>query len=176
MYNVQDFKALYNNAVRLVIFEGCYFIHMSKALAWPHRFTKRRSLGPWKSPLLIVVLVASQESERACVRGINFAFFYAFVLDFWNCSDKCGILKFLILFRNFCRSLLVLFHLAIALSVVRLTASVYPFGNLKLFVGYCCIKNTISNQKWTIQRNWQYRVHKTKTNTNTTQTPQTQIT
>jgi len=42
--------------------------------------------------------------------------------------------RFLVLYVMFCRSLFVLFHLAIVLSVLlRSTDSDYPFGILKLF-------------------------------------------
>jgi len=47
MYNIQYYSVLYNNAVRLVICEGWNFTHMCKALAWPHYFIKRGSLGTY---------------------------------------------------------------------------------------------------------------------------------
>jgi len=90
----------------------------------------------------------------------------------------------------FCRSIFVLFHLAVVLSVLlRFTDSNYPFGIVKLFLHVCFVlclpphyafthvmyehilcnldwlnvrESRRVNQKRTIRRNWQHRVHKMK--------------
>jgi len=46
LYNVQDYKVLYNNAVRPVKCKGWHFTYMLKTLARLHHFTERRSLSP----------------------------------------------------------------------------------------------------------------------------------
>jgi len=43
------------------------------------------------------------------------------------------VARSLVFCAMFCRSLFVLFHLSIVLSVLRFTASEYPFGTFKLF-------------------------------------------
>jgi len=42
----QDYRVLYNNAVRPVICEGWHYTHMWKVLAWRHNFTNMGNLGP----------------------------------------------------------------------------------------------------------------------------------
>jgi len=61
--------------------------------------------------------------------------------------------------------------ICIVLSVLQLTTSDYPFDTFKLFFLKASIIDAYinareyrrGNQNWTIQRNWQHRVHKTKT-------------
>jgi len=37
----QDYRVLYNNAVRPVICEGWHYTHMRKTFTGPHHFTKK---------------------------------------------------------------------------------------------------------------------------------------
>jgi hypothetical protein len=59
MFNVQDYSILYNDAVRMHIWQGWHLIHMLKPLAWEHHFTK--------SATFIEMPVLSQENERVVI-------------------------------------------------------------------------------------------------------------
>jgi len=80
-----QYSVLYDNDVRPFICEGWHCTDLWKIFAWPHYFTKRVGLGPWD---FYWSACGKQESEQACIRGIDVACFYDFPIVFWNCSDS----------------------------------------------------------------------------------------
>jgi hypothetical protein len=46
MYNVEDYRIIYNNTIPPAICKGWHFSHMWKSFAWSRLFTRRGDLVP----------------------------------------------------------------------------------------------------------------------------------
>jgi hypothetical protein len=71
-------RGIDNNSAHPDICDGWHCIHLWKTYAWPHLFTKRRSLGTYN--YFLTCLFPLQDSESA-VMGINFVSMI-YLLDF----------------------------------------------------------------------------------------------
>ena len=82
---------------------GLPFVHMWRALAWPHRFSKKEGLYPWGQvwPCQFLLKCLCQARKISvmylCDRNIDFASFCDFHVCFWELFRQCDILE---LFRQ----------------------------------------------------------------------------